>query len=121
MRLFRCALCMMMFPVPVLALPAPYAPTLSGARFVSMLTRPEPLNSADYIEREKAYSYLDGSRDSAEGRVWCDADHLKTPDMAYELADDIAKLPAAQQAKNASLLILDLLRQKYPCRKARMQ
>ncbi|MFC5509690.1 Rap1a/Tai family immunity protein [Massilia jejuensis] len=95
------------------------APTLSGDRFVNMMIRPEPLSSYDYMQREKAYSYLDGARDSAEGRTWCDVDQLKTPDLAYELADQIAKLPPAERKKNASALILRLLGQAFPCQPAK--
>ena len=84
---------------------------------MNMMQRPQPLNQVDYPAREKAYSYLDGARDTAEGRVWCDVNQLKTPDMAYELSDEISKLSPARRSKNAASLILDMLRQKYPCRK----
>ena len=94
---------------------APSIPTLSGDGFVSMMLRPEPLSSYDYLQREKAYSYLDGARDAAEGRTWCDVNQLKTPDLAYGLADQIAKLPPAERKKNASTLILDLLSRSFPC------
>lgn len=97
---------------------ATYAHTLSGDQFVHRMNRPEPLSSYDYMQREKAYSYLDGARDAVEGRVWCDVEQLKTPDMAYELADDISKMPPAERKKNASLLLLDLLQRKHPCRQA---
>ncbi|NNG22357.1 hypothetical protein [Telluria aromaticivorans] len=46
----------------------PYAYTLNGDQFVSAMNRPQRLSSLDYIEREKAYSYLDGARDHAQGR-----------------------------------------------------
>lgn len=104
--------------VPVVAAAAPYYYTLSGDRFVDLMHRPEPLSDYDYMQREKAYSYLDGARDSAEGGVWCDVNELKTPDLAYEIAAKIAKLPATDRKKNASRLILDQLGQMYPCRKA---
>lgn len=97
------------------ALAAPYAYTLTGDRFVRMMSGAEPLDSHDYMLREKAYSYLDGVRDSAEGRDWCDVNQLKTPDLAYELANDIARLPAAERKKNASILLLDLLHRRFPC------
>lgn len=66
-------------------------------------------------QREKAYSYLDGARDTAEGRIWCDVNQLKTPDLACELAGQIARLPAAERKKNASALLLALLGRVYPC------
>lgn len=102
--------------LPIAAQAAPYIHTLSGEQFVNMMTRPEPLSAYDYQQREKAYSYLDGARDAAEGSTWCDVHQLKTPDMAYDLAEEIAKLPAAERKKGAAALILGLLRKKYPCR-----
>lgn len=106
--------------IPAITAAAPYPYTLSGDKFVQMMgaltTRPNDPDA--YEKREKAYSYLDGVRDSAEGAAWCDFDEYKTPDMAYEVADKIAKLPADQRKKNASRLILDQLHAMYPCRKA---
>lgn len=93
----------------------PYAYTLTGDRFVRMMNGAEPLNGNDYMLREKAYSYLDGVRDSAEGRDWCDVNQLKTPDLAYELAADIAGLPPAERKRNASILLIELLHRKFPC------
>jgi hypothetical protein len=102
--------------LPTTALAAPYPYTMSGDRFVEMMSPPNP-TGYEYLNREKAYSYLDGVRDSSEGRVWCDIDQLKTPDLAYEMAGLITKLPAAERKKNASLLLLQLLGRIYPCRK----
>ncbi len=98
-----------------LAEAAPSAPTLTGDGFVQMLSKPVPTDNYEYLQREKAYSYLDGGRDTAEGRIWCDVNQLKTPDLAYELAGQIAKLPAAERKKNASALLLTLLGRAYPC------
>jgi hypothetical protein len=105
----------LLLALPLAATAAPYPYTMSGDRFVKMMSPPDPTGQ-EYLDREKAYSYLDGVRDSAEGRVWCDVDQLKTPDLAYELADDIAKLPAVERKKNASLLLLEQLKRHYPCR-----
>lgn len=106
--------------IPAVAAAAPYPFTMSGDRFVKMMSgateRPNDVDA--YMQREKAYSYLDGVRDGSEGTAWCDFDEYKTPDMAYEIAGKIAKLPAAERRKNASLLILEQLRRMYPCRKA---
>jgi len=113
----RALLLIAVLAAPIAGHAAPYPYTVSGDRFVDMMGRPEPLSSNDYMLREKAYSYLDGARDSAEGSAWCDVDELKTPDLAYEIAARIAKLPAAQRKKNASRLILEQLKLLYPCRK----
>lgn len=92
--------------------PVAYIPTMTGERFVSMLHRQEPLAMLD---REKAYSYLDGLRDASHGTVWCDVNQLKTPDLAYDLAEEISKAPAAQRSLNASTLLLAILNRKFPC------
>lgn len=99
----------------VCAQAAPYTPTFTGAAFMRVMAMAEPLSAYDYLEREKAYSYLDGARDSAEGRTWCDANQLKTPDLAHELAGQIAKLPPAERQQNAATLILRLLGRTFPC------
>lgn len=106
--------------LPAISTAAPYPYTMSGDKFVKMMSAltARPDDGDAYMQREKAYSYLDGVRDGAEGTAWCDVDEYKTPDMAYEVADKIAKLPAAERKKNASLLILDQLKRMYPCRKA---
>lgn len=102
--------------IPAIAAAAPYPYTISGDRFVKMMSPPAP-TGYEYLQREKAYSYLDGVRDGAEGTEWCDLPHqLKTPDLAYELADDIAKLPAAERKLNAALLLRQQLARRYPCR-----
>jgi hypothetical protein len=101
--------------LPAISVAAPYPYTMSGDRFVQMMSPPDP-KGQEYLDREKAYSYLDGVRDSAEGRVWCDVDQLKTPDLAYEMAGDLAKLLPAERKKNASLLLLEQLKRRYPCR-----
>lgn len=101
--------------LPLVAQAAPYIPSLTGDQFVKLMTRSEPPTQYDHGHRERAYSYLDGARDAQEGRTWCDVHQLKTPDMAYELADEISKLPAADRKNRAATLILQLLHKKYPC------
>lgn len=105
--------------LPAVTQAAPYTPTLTGEQFVKIMRHPKPLDPNAYLQREKAYSYLDGARDSAEGRVWCDLNQLKTPDLAYGMADEIAKLPAADQKRSAATLLLHVLQRKYPCNQTR--
>jgi hypothetical protein len=101
--------------LPAIAAAAPYPYTMSGDQFVKMMAPLDP-TGYEYLQREKAYSYLDGVRDGSEGTVWCDVDQYKTPDLAYELAGDIAKMPAAERKKNAAVLLLQQLKRRYPCR-----
>lgn len=109
----------LLLAVPAVTAAAPYPYTISGDRFVQMMSAIEtkPNDAYAYMQREKAYSYLDGARDGSEGTVWCDVNQYKTPDMAYEVSAELAKLPAAERKKNASQLILKQLRAMYPCRK----
>ena len=79
-----------------------------------MVAGSDPVAPYDSLQREKAYSYLDGARDTSEGRIWCDVNQLKTPDLADELANQIKKLPVAERKKNASVLILGLLGRDFP-------
>lgn len=104
--------------VPVVAAAGPYYYTLSGDRFVKMMSPPDP-KGYEYELREKAYSYLDGVRDTSEGDTWCDIGQRKTPDLAYELAGDIEKMPAAERKKNAAVLLRQQLKLHYPCRAGR--
>lgn len=105
----------LLFTLPLAAAAAPYIPTLTGDQFVSMMDTSRPITSANHHDREKAYSYLDGVRDGAEGREWCDVDQLKTHDLAQEMAGVIAKLPKAERKRNASMLLLEQLKRRYPC------
>lgn len=109
----------LLLALPAAAYGAPYPYTISGDQFVKMMSAltSQPNDQYAYMQREKAYGYLDGVRDGNEGTVWCDFNQYKTPDMAYEVADRIAKLPALERRKNASLLILEQLKRMYPCRK----
>lgn len=118
--MMRRAIFIVAFIAPIAASAAPHGYTMNGDQFIKMMKRPVslPMDPNDYMQREKAYSYLDGARDTAEGRGWCDVDQLKTPDLAYEMADLIAKLPAADRKKNASLLLLEQLKRTYPCRRS---
>jgi len=103
--------------LPMLTQAAPYISTLTGEQFVGMVNSSRPRTSANYMDRDKAYSYLDGVRDSAEGQVWCDVNQLKTHDLAQELAGAISKLPSEERKRNASKLLLEQLKRKYPCAK----
>lgn len=104
--------------LPAITAAGPYYFTISGDRFVKMMSPPDP-KGYEYEQREKAYSYLDGVRDASEGDAWCDVGQRKTPDLAYELADEIEKMPAAERKKNAAVLLRQQLKQHYPCRAGR--
>lgn len=95
---------------------APYIPTMNGDRFVAAIIHTGELTDNDYVEREKAYGYIDGVRDAAEGRDWCNVTSLKTHDLAQSLASEIQKRSPSERQRNASRLLIELLQKKYPCR-----
>lgn len=103
--------------VPNMARPAspPYSYAMDGDTFVQMLSKPEPLSSHHYLEREKAYSYLDGIKDASQGKIWCDINQLKTPDLAYDMVGEISRMQPFERKGSAATLLLNILRRKYPC------
>lgn len=89
--------------------------TLSGDRFVELMRALEESKPDGYAQRERAYAYLDGVRDTSSGKSWCDRHAAKTPDLAYAFAAAISKLPPSERKKNAALLLTEQLRHAYPC------
>ena len=98
------------------ALAASYSPRMSGDSYVAHLKHSDPMTPADYRNRDRAYSYLEGVMDATEGKAWCDFDYVKTPDLAYDIADEIAAMDKKTRAGNATQLIQKVLRQKLPCK-----
>ena len=94
---------------------AAYYPNLTGDDYVAYLRPANPQTPLEYRLRDKAYSYLEGVKDSTEGIAWCDVDQVKTPDLAYDIADAIAKMPKSERAGNAARLIQQHLQRLYPC------
>jgi len=104
-----------LIPASVAAAPA-YRPTLTGDQFIAAIIHSKIPTGNDYLEREKAYGYLDGLRDYTEGRDWCDVGQLKTHDLAQALAIKLQSLTPADRKRNASGLLLEELRRMHPCR-----
>jgi Rap1a immunity proteins len=73
------------------------------------------LSGLDYLERDKAYSYLVGAEDATEGTVWCHTKKIKTHELAYDISGPIAAMKRTARKTNAAPLLIDLLRNKYPC------
>lgn len=101
--------------MPALTQAAPYAYSLSGNQFAQMMTHPQPLSDEHYMEREKAYSYLDGAKDATAGNTWCPPRPRKTFELAYDAADYIKTLSVEQRKGNAATLLLAYLSKLYPC------
>jgi hypothetical protein len=109
------ALLLAALAIPLPATAAPYAYAMTGEAFARLLEYPDPANLRQKVEREKTMSYLDGLKDATQGRVWCDIDQLKTPDMAYDFALEISAMAPAARKGPAAPLLLALLSRKYPC------
>lgn len=97
------------------ALAASYAPNMTGDGFVEHLRHSDPMSPLDYRKRDKAYSYVEGVKDATVGKTWCDDNTVKTPDLAYDLADAIAAMDAKARAGNAAILITQYLQRTFPC------
>lgn len=75
------------------------------------------LKGGDLLNHEMARAYMDGIKDATEGTAWC-----YRSGAPHELNDDIAaamaKLPPQQRTGPAGPLVVQVLAQLYPCRKA---
>lgn len=105
-------------PIMAQAAPMAYYFDLSGDQFVQMMSHPEPLSPEHYMDREKAYSYLDGAKDAMIGTAWCPLRARKTFELAYDAADYIKTIPTERRKKNAAVLLLEFLGRQYPCARA---
>lgn len=101
--------------------PATFPYSLSGDQFVQWIGQSQPVSEADYRNRDKAYSYLDGVKDAAAGTAWCPAKPHKTFELAYDAADHIKALPSEDRKGNAARLLLSFLSFRYPCAKGAKQ
>ena len=90
---------------------------LTGAQFLQMMRHPEPLTSVNYMDREKAYSYLDGAKDATIGVLWCPLKPRKTFELAYEAAEHIETLTPKARKESAAKILIAFLSQHYPCKK----
>lgn len=102
--------------LPVTAGAAPYAYSLSGEQFIRMMSHPAQLSPVQYMDRERAYSYLDGAKDATAGIAWCPPRPRKTFELAYDAADYLKTLTPAALQGNAATLLLTYLRSQYPCK-----
>lgn len=99
--------------------PAAARPALTGDALVRQYLgepgkRSEFPRGDAYVDRETARGYMDGVRDLTRGSQWCDP--VGAPHEAHaDVAQAIAKLPAARRAGAAAPLVAEALAQLYPC------
>jgi Rap1a immunity proteins len=111
-----------------LAVPACVAQSVKVApRFTgqSLLDHFKPAPGRTHLERdtasmesyERARGYLDGISDATEGAAWCHSGQIKSGEIDSDVVAALRKLPPETLKTNASVLITDILRKRFPCAK----
>lgn len=108
------AICLSAFAASV------YPPVMTGELLVRKFVGPpglgnKPLAGNDYLEHETARGYLSGIKDATEGAYWCYAGRLKPDELDWQVIEAVKALSPAQLKRNAANLVVDALKQKYPC------
>lgn len=117
-----------------IAQPAAATPWMTGARLVKLLGNVDastiawdassPFRSrawaAEHLERvngEFVHGYIQGVHDATEGKQWCwDAKYKPAPDeLVMAARHALQRMPAAQLSRNASDLIVEVWRARWPC------
>lgn len=100
-----------------------YRPVMTGERLIRDFMGPPdqghvmPSGNA-YVDRETARGYMEGIRDATYGIAWC-----VRGEVPHELNDDIvadiSKLKPQDKKGNAALLVVRVLRSRFPCESKR--
>lgn len=72
------------------------------------------VRSGEIVARETARGYMDGVKDATEGTAWCYVSG-KPHELNEDIADSLAKLKPEQLKGRAAPLVINALRQLYPC------
>jgi hypothetical protein len=97
----------------------PYHPTMTGGMLVRYYFGPpeqrhEILKGNAYVDRETARGYMDAIKDMTESTAWCHSGG-KPHELNADIAAAIAKLKPQDQKGNAAPLVVNALRQLFPC------
>ncbi|KVM75271.1 hypothetical protein WJ60_33625 [Burkholderia ubonensis] len=90
-------------------------PRVDGVRLLDGMSRADN-NPYANAERHVMTGYLAGVVDSTEGKDWCDTGRVKSGEIDSEVLGELRKLPRDALKVGAAGLIVNVLRQKYPCR-----
>ncbi|AOJ63358.1 hypothetical protein WJ32_13425 [Burkholderia ubonensis] len=90
-------------------------PRVDGVRLLDSISRADNSPYAN-AERHVMTGYLAGVADSTEGRDWCGTGRVKSGEIDSEVLGEFRKLPRDALKVGAAGLIVNVLRQKYPCR-----
>jgi hypothetical protein len=79
-------------------------------------TREDRIEVQRRIAKERAEAYVSGIHDATEGKQWCyNPSKPKPSTLQEEVFWGLRALPADQLKRNASDLIVELWRRKWPC------
>jgi hypothetical protein len=110
-------------------------PWITGERLLERLTPVAPANVTmspasalptrelvaehqTMMNREFVQGYIEAVHDATEGKAWCFNESYQTPSLDTlwdESRQGLRRLSAAQLERNASELLVELWRQKWPC------
>ncbi|OJA48448.1 Rap1a/Tai family immunity protein [Burkholderia ubonensis] len=90
-------------------------PRVDGVRLLDGMSRADN-NPYANAERHVMTGYLAGVVDSTEGKDWCGTGRVKSGEIDSEVLGELRKLPRDPLKVGAAGLIVNVLRQKYPCR-----
>lgn len=71
----------------------------------------------DRVNGEFVHGYIQGVHDATEGKQWCwDAKYMPAPDeLVMAARHALQRMPDAQLTRNASDLIVEVWRARWPC------
>lgn len=90
-------------------------PRVDGARLLESMSRTDTTPYAD-AERHAMAGYLAGVADATAGKDWCGNQRVKQGEVDSDVLDALRKLPREALSASAANLVVNVLRQKYPCR-----
>jgi hypothetical protein len=73
------------------------------------------LDANAFVKQQFAKGYLAGVADAAQGKDWCDKGQAKTGEIDAAVVRGLRELPPQELRKDASALVIDLLRKRFPC------
>jgi hypothetical protein len=85
------------------------APQLTGERLVQYF-------SFYGVEGDFANGYLAGIADITQGKIWCDEWKTKPHEIDSEVFHILRKLPQERLREKASVLVIETLGKKFPCK-----
>ena len=114
------------------AQPVTVAPWMSGESLVQLyaggdisdiqgsygrFTQEDRIDVRHRISKERAEAYVDGVHDATEGKLWCysQVTRPKPGTLHEEVLWALRAMPADQLKRNASDLIVETWRRKWPC------